>query len=142
VAIDTFADASRGFFGGEILSLYIDQGVMGVENGEEEGERKESEQATALRSFNFSAPGPSRPTIFAGASASSHATPLAGAASLSAISVPGPARAFIESPKYDSDEFAGVSASEDEEEDGGVEDVAVGVEAMVLDEDGDIAMGE
>jgi len=139
VAINTFADASRGFFGGEILSLYIDQGVMGADNREEEKERKEGEQATAHHAFIFAVPGPSRSTFFAGASVSSRAGPQL---AMSSVSAPGLARAFVESPKDDSDEFAGVSASEDEEEDGAMEDVAAGVEAMVLDEDGDVAMGE
>lgn len=136
MAIDTFVDTSRGFFGGELLSFYIDQGVMDADhNGEQEEEvRQNGEQATAHHAFTFELP--LRSISFAEASTSYHAS------NPSVMSAPRPAPACVEPPEYDSDEFAGVSASEDEEEEREMGTVAAGVQAMALDEDGDVAMGE
>lgn len=136
MAIDASVDASRGFFGGELLAFYIDQGVMDADNNgeQEEGVGQNGEQATAHHAFTFELP--MRPASFAEASTSYHAAPV------SAMSAPRPAPACVESPEYDSDEFAGVSASEDEEEEGEMGPVADGMQAMALDEDGDVAMGE
>lgn len=112
MAIDAFVDASRGFFGEELLAFYIDQGVMDTDNNgeQEEGVGQNGEQATAHHAFTFELP--MRPASFAEASASYDAAPG------SAMSAPRPAPACVESPEYDSDEFAAVSGSEDEEEEG------------------------
>ncbi|KAK1836340.1 hypothetical protein QBC39DRAFT_406762 [Podospora conica] len=143
MAIDTFMDASRGFFGAGMLSLFLDQGV-----GSEAEVKADDERAMAHHAFTFALPGPSQPGSSAGASTSYHAAPSAAYFSTMPSPSPWPAQAPAESPEYDSDEFAGVPASEDEEEEegiGGVDDeevnaMAVDVDAMALDDDGDVAM--